>query len=303
MVIANFLSEIFDQEAHEANTVKGYRSAIRSALYPLGLWTDQVRDQLANLVNSMELERPRSRKVLPQWNLALVLQFLLTDEFEPLAEASLRNVSLKTSFLLAIASARRVSELHAIAFDQVVFGQEGVSMRLLPGFIAKTQRPGEVSLPICFPSLGDFVGNDLPDRFLCPVRALKVYVDRTKKSGLRKGRKRLFIPYQEGRTTDLRKNSFSQWIKRTIKAAYDAAEKSEEVCQLHRVSAHETRALSSSWALFSGSSVEAILEAATWRNSTTFTSFYLRDMSRQADGLYRFGALVVANQVVRPHRV
>ena len=53
---------------------------------------------------------PRSPR-LPACDLSLVLCSLLRAPYEPLRAASTRDVSLKTVFLLALVSARRVSEL------------------------------------------------------------------------------------------------------------------------------------------------------------------------------------------------
>ena len=50
------------------------------------------------------LERPPARKFLPTWSLPCVLEALAKAPFEPLAEASLRDVTIKTFFLMAIAS-------------------------------------------------------------------------------------------------------------------------------------------------------------------------------------------------------
>ena len=66
----------------------------------------------------MELQRPRVTPVLPQWDLGIVLEALSKPPYEPLREASFKHLTLKTVFLLAMASAGRCSELHALRFDQ-----------------------------------------------------------------------------------------------------------------------------------------------------------------------------------------
>ena len=59
------------------------------------------------MIASMELQRPRVTPVLPQWDLGIVLEAL--SPHEPLREASLKHLTLKTVFLLAMASAGRRS--------------------------------------------------------------------------------------------------------------------------------------------------------------------------------------------------
>ena len=55
--------------------------------------------------------------VLPQWDLGIVLEALSKPPYEPLPEVSLKHLTLKTIFLIAMASAGRRSELQALVFD------------------------------------------------------------------------------------------------------------------------------------------------------------------------------------------
>ena len=65
----------------------------------------------------MELKRPRLTPVLQQWVLGIVLEAPSKPHYEPLREASLKHLTLKTVFLLAMASLGRHSELQALVFD------------------------------------------------------------------------------------------------------------------------------------------------------------------------------------------
>ena len=60
---------------------------------------------------------PRLTPVLPQWDLGIVLEALSKPTYGPLGEASLKHLTLKTVFLLAMASPGRPSELQALVFD------------------------------------------------------------------------------------------------------------------------------------------------------------------------------------------
>lgn len=62
------------------------------------------------------LSRPRPVKVraCPSWDLSLVLSALTKSPFEPLEKSDVKWVVLETAFLIAITSARRVSELQAL---------------------------------------------------------------------------------------------------------------------------------------------------------------------------------------------
>ena len=85
------------------------------------------------MIMSMELQRPRLTPVLPQWDLGIVLEALSKPPYEPLREASLKHLTLKTVFLLAMASAGRHKELKALLFDPqyIQFKPKGAGVTLV----------------------------------------------------------------------------------------------------------------------------------------------------------------------------
>ena len=80
----------------------------------IDLTTDKV---LTALFRSFAVSVPSRSPRLPAWDLSLVLRSLLRAPYEPLRAASTRDVSLKTVFLLALASAHRVSELQGLSAE------------------------------------------------------------------------------------------------------------------------------------------------------------------------------------------
>ena len=148
----------------------------------------------------MELQRPRITPVLPQWDLGVVLEALSKSPYEPLQEASFKHLSLKTVFLLAMASAGRRSELHALRFDQnyIQFKPKGVGVTLYfsPEFMRKNQKPNQVNDPWYIPAIP--TGKPEFGTPNCPVRALRYYHRYlTKHPELRKDRRRLFVPIKD----------------------------------------------------------------------------------------------------------
>ena len=69
------------------------------------------------MIMSMELQRPRLTPVLPQWDLGIVSEALSKPPYEPLREASIKHLTLKTVFFLAMVSGGRRSKLQALVFD------------------------------------------------------------------------------------------------------------------------------------------------------------------------------------------
>lgn len=102
---------------------------------------------------------PSIRPPLPAWDLPLVLQQLMRRPFEPMATYDIRLLSWKTAFLMAITSARRVSELAALRSisPYLAFLPHSVRLRLdirfLPKVVSDFHTSLDIILPDIFPSL------------------------------------------------------------------------------------------------------------------------------------------------------
>ena len=115
--VADFLLHMFQEKKCQVSTVKGYRSTISNTLkFKSGqnIGSDPI---IFELIKYMELQRPVQRSLAPKWDLSCVLSSLCGEPFEPLHRASRFYLTLKTVFLLAMATARRVSEIHALSID------------------------------------------------------------------------------------------------------------------------------------------------------------------------------------------
>ena len=296
-VIADFLIFLFRDKKCQVSTIKGYRSTISNTLKFKSGYDIGSHPIISELIKSFETQRPVERSLAPKWDLSLVLSHICKAPFEPLHEASLLHLSMKTAFLLTMATARRVSEVHAFAIDKEHFRFSNIDgsliIRTQVGFLAKNQLPTRAPDSIKIPKLSNFCArNDSFSRLLCPIRAIKVYLKRTKI--LRKNRNRLFIPTRGDH--DINKSTISKWVKYTIKHAYKAI--STNQIKLLKIRAHELRALSASWAYFNFIPLDEIIKAAVWSNSSIFASHYLRDFSSQTSNLHDIGPVVVAQKVV-----
>ena len=80
-------------------------------------------------------------------------------------------------------------------------------------------------------------------------------------------KERLILSFKEGMKKDISKNTVSSYLKRTIQMTYELAGKSEELQRLHKVKAHEVRAMAASWAFFNNVSVEDIMAACSWKST------------------------------------
>ena len=240
---------------------------------------------LRDLLHSFQLSSVERVLRPPAWDLSRVLRYLTSPEFEPLSQASLRALSLKTSFLLALATAKRVGELQALS-SIVTFVGGDACLYYIPQFVAKSELLTR-SIPRSFlvKSLADFAAGLDDDLLLCPVRALRIYLQRTR--SLSPLRHRLFVsPRRPSRA--MSKNAVSFFLREVIHAA--GASRPE----VGAVRAHEVRSVSTSVAFHRNWSVSSVLESATWASSSVFSSFYLRDIQHEYDGLLSLGPFVAA---------
>ncbi len=87
------------------------------------------------------LHSPRPPAV-PAWGLEVVFRALLQPPFEPVTSVDLKELSLKTALLLALASAKRIGDLHAFPVNSSCIrfgpGNYSVTHRPRPGYVPKS---------------------------------------------------------------------------------------------------------------------------------------------------------------------
>ena len=289
--VAEFLLWLWRSKGLSLSAIKGYRSML-SAVFKFRLPDLGEHHVLRSLLRSFAIERPRKSIVPPPWDLDAVLRHLMSDAYEPLSSQSLRSITKKTLFLVALATAKRVGELQALSR---VVSSQGADLILtyVPHFLAKTER-ADRPLPRHFPlkSLRDFAGDLEEGSLLCPVRALRLYLKRTK--GVVALGSGLFVsPSCPTRT--ISKNAISFFLREVISGA--GAVRGDEGPPLR---AHSIRGVASSSSFFQNWSVQKVLEAATWRSNSVFASFYFRDLQYVFEDWKSLGPFVAAGSVVGP---
>ena len=296
--VADFLMHLFEDRKLQPSTIDGYRSAIADKL---GNATVNISkdDNLTRLLDSFHRDRPKGRRGIPSWNLSLVLHQLTKAPFEPLREASLKHLTSKTVFLLALGSGKRRSEIHAWQHKNIRHQSDWSKVSLFPSpsFLSKNQlaREGPDSVaPVVIPALAPTLDKSLKsDRSLCPIRALRYYLDKT--SDLRQNKELVFVSFKKGFEKDISPVTISSWIKQTVILCYELSD--HQAHTLHQVKAHDVRAFAASKAFQSRVSLEQILSACHWKSHNTFTQFYLKDVAWADSELFHLGPVVAAQQI------
>ena len=278
-VILTFLQDLLDK-GRAFSTVKVYLAAISACHIGFGDKSAGQHPIVCRFMKGARRLRPVLRSLAAPWDLSTVLDALSRPPFEPLQQVELKTLSFKTALLLALASTKRTSDIHALSVSptcmQFLRGNSKVLLKPNPAFVPKvfdsalSYRPIEL-LAFHSPPFSSQEQERL--NALCPVRALRVYVDRT--AGFRKS-EQLFVSCATSHLgKPLSKQRLSHWIVGAIAMAYNSVGLEPPI----GLRAHSTRGMSASWALFQGVSVEEICAAASWATPHTFARFYRLDVT------------------------
>lgn len=259
-----FLQDLLDK-GRSPSTLKVYLAAISCWHIDVDGATVGRNKMVSLFLRGARRLHPPRRHVVPLWDLDVVLTALRSAPFEPLSEVGLKWLSMKTAFLLAMVSAKRVSELQAFSIKDSCFrwnpDGSGVTLWPDPSFVPKVPSMSPVG-PL---QLARF---DSDSQHLCPVRSLAEYVRET--AEMRKS-DQLFVCFAGPRVGHaLSKQRLSQWVVCVITEAYARCGRPLPA----GVRCHSTRGVSTSWAAMTGVPLETICAAASWTSSNTFTRFY-----------------------------
>ena len=286
--VADFLTYMFKTKGATLSTIKGYR-AMLAAVFKLPLPEISSSPVLKDLVRSFEISAPRPIFPPPPWDLDKVLEFLSGPPFEPLARASFLDKTKKALFLLAMATAKRVSELQALSFS-VSFQGEDLVLYYDPFFRAKTESViNPLPRSVVVPSLSDFAGN-LPERLHCPVRAIKYLRKAARSASFIPPR--LFVSPKNPKRS-MCKNAMSFYLRQLIVD-------SGAVSSTRPPRAHDIRGIATSLNYYSNLSLTSLMQVATWKSKRVFASRYLKEVSATQDNIQQFGPLVIAGDRLRP---
>ena len=223
---------------------------------------------IIRLLKGVFNSRPPIRKLVPEWDLPIVLNMLKNPPFEPLKLISLKYLTWKTVFLVAITTFRRCSDIQSLSLGDGSVNIQKKGITFIRHGLSKQDRPFHDNSKIFVPAFPE-------NKALDPKRSLYHYLKRTDqfryKSETRE--EKLFLAINKPHKP-VTSQTISRWIVQTIKKAYTVNKK-----KIGKVKGHSTRSIGPSWALFKGASMKNILDSADWSQPLTFTKFYLKDVN------------------------
>ena len=200
---------------------------------------------------------PITRTPSSTWNVDMVL-----DHFTiagPNTDIPLNTLAGKVALLILLTRMCRVGEVAQLDTQSMIESEESLTFYLnkpvkncTPSNVASTK------------NLHAFVLRRFPNEMLCPVSALKTYLQRTEK--FREDVTKVFIIISQ-KIRPASVSSVSRWVKDIMTSAGVA----------DYFGTHSSRAAASTCALLLGLSVDSILKQAGWTSKHTFVKYYMKN--------------------------
>lgn len=252
-MIASFLAGRYYDDNLSYNSINVLRSAISATHTYIDNLPIGQHPFICRMLKGIFNINPPKVKLVPSWNVADVLNVL--KDWDVARKLSLKMLTLKTVFLLALVSLKRASDIHRIVIEDDLFQLSSRRFRAQPLGLGKTDRPTHISPPIDILSF-------TADPRIDPVYFLNCYFKRT--APLRGKQKQLFISFKKP-YKPISVQTISRWLVQTLR-----------LCNVNNCTGHSTRSVGATSAAQAGVNIDSILSAGDWSNANTFKRFYYK---------------------------
>ena len=256
-------------EGKSPSSVGVYKAALSNTLKPIEGYQIGSHPHVLTFFKGMCNSRPRKYKKLPRWKVQDVLNTLTS--WGPNNELTRKQLTYKTTMLLALTSGARCSELAALDTTRL-HHHHGIGIEFELTNHKKTKRSNVLPGKLSIPTFGDV------NPIICPVATLEQYLLKTDRLGhlfYCQGEeittpadtadpllRRLVAPF-----TKVTPKTISRWLTAVI------AESTENISSDHNIG-HSTRSKAATEAAFKGLTITDIMKAAEWQSETVFHNHY-----------------------------
>ena len=165
----SYLWHLYNDRSLAWSSIRVHRAAIATIVDPLTSSPLSQHPMVIRFMKAVFMARPPARKVKPIWSVSTVLEML--RNWGPSEELERSRLTWRLTMLLALASARRASDLTLFHIDEDHLVKSAESWRFHLAFGAKQDRPGHISPDVMISRQGS------PE--LCPILNAEEYLRRT----------------------------------------------------------------------------------------------------------------------------
>ena len=208
--------------------------------------------KVRELMNAFSSQRPPIQQFQFVWDVDQMLEYLLS--LGENSELSFKTLSMKAAMLVALLAFSRQSEISYLSVDRISRTDRSIAFF----FDKPIKNSKRIPKPLVFHRF-----NDQPR--LCPVSTLDHFIRRS--SGLRSSNS-LFVKLIKPHD-GVCPATIGSWIKHLlVKIGVD----------VNKFQGHSTRSSASSMAAVRGASVKDIMDRGLWKESSTWQSFYNKNI-------------------------
>lgn len=159
--------------------------------------------------------------------------------------------------------------------------------------MAKTETPtNPLPREFVLKSLAESVGEEDEERLLCPVRALRWCLRRTRSQARPR---QLFLSVRDPKCP-LSKAAVSYFLRQLTCSAHENFP--DHLDPTLRVKAHDVRVVATSLLWANNKAVKDVMKVACWRTQSIFSNHYFRSVHKAQDGVFSLGPVVAAGSIV-----
>lgn len=210
--------------------------------------------------------RPSLPRYTATWDLSTVLNYF--RKRVSVSELSLKELTLKLTFLLALLSGQRCQTIKFLSIESMELSDLKCTFVITEK--VKQSRVGIHLKPVEFLPYPE-------DEKLCVIKHLQEYIKRTKV--IRKDCQQLLLSHVKPHGP-ASKDTISRWCKNVLKSAG---------IDVSKFSAHSTRSASTSFLADRNVNIKDIMMSAGWSNEITFQRFY----HKPAEKVFNFGDTIL----------
>lgn len=221
---------------------------------------------VCRFMRSVFNQRPALPKYVITWDTDIMLRYL--KSLGPNKRLTIQLLTHKLTMLLLLLSGQRTQTIHLFDVRNMTLTFSRVTFTI--GDLLKTSRPGSHVGQVSYKGYA-------PDRRLCVVTALKVYLERT--LDVRGAEKKLLLTLRPPIHAASR-DTVRRWVRECLQAAG---------IDTSMFAPHSTRSASTSKAA-TKLPLETVLRSAGWTNGSTFAKYY-----KKAVGDKDFGRTILSS--------
>lgn len=210
--------------------------------------------------------RPSLPRYTATWDLSNVFNYFCKGV--SVSELSLKELTLKLTFLLALLSGQRCQTIKFLSIESMELSDLKCTFVITEK--VKQSRVGIHLKPVEFLPYPE-------DEKLCVIKHLQEYIKRTKV--IRKDCQQLLLSHVKPHGP-ASKDTISRWCKNVLKSAG---------IDVSKFSAHSTRSASTSFLADRNVNIKDIMMSAGWSNEITFQRFY----HKPAEKVFNFGDTIL----------